>query len=430
MWSPSVPCQRLLRGSRRVRRPNTFQTSRLRRDWNGHGRSASTPMSLPASVLYVAGTGPALPRSQRGPSTSLSSSSTSLPAGFVRLAAVAGDAAALEDRLDVAVVLDVLDALLVAQAGLVLRVPLACRTRRSPSSSAAASASSGRRPRSPAWRRRCPRSAVGFWLWAWQPPQSLRTSPGRTWCQVWAMFSTMPSLSSVWNVKATSAGIFARKLVSGLPSGSSRLLAVRVELAHRDLAEDAQPLAGVVAEQPAGLRRRCGVGRRLHRQDADGVDVARWRTGPASAPWLPQLYRLPCCAERRLVRAGQVGGDAPLGGRRRRGKLSRLYRLDVPTRPNGVPSGRCVDSLPSLRERRQALRLVDAVDALVGHQRPRPLLVVLRVVLDEQHLRRLVDRLAALDEVDAGVEERLVGPFTVCALCEVGVARRPDGASR
>jgi hypothetical protein len=24
-----------------------------------------------------------------------------------------------------------------------------------------------------------------------------------------------------------------------------------------------------------------------------------------------------------------------------------LYKLDVPTRPNGVPSGRCFDSVPS-----------------------------------------------------------------------------------
>ena len=42
---------------------------------------------------------------------------------------VAGDAAAVEDRLDVAVVLDVLDAVLEAQAGLVLRVPLLAATR-------------------------------------------------------------------------------------------------------------------------------------------------------------------------------------------------------------------------------------------------------------------------------------------------------------
>ena len=38
------------------------------------------------------------------------------------------------------------------------------------------------------------------------------------------MFSTMPSLSSVWKVNGVSAGILARKLVSGLPSGSSGCL--------------------------------------------------------------------------------------------------------------------------------------------------------------------------------------------------------------
>jgi len=27
--------------------------------------------------------------------------------------------------------------------------------------------------------------------------------------------------------------------------------------------------------------------------------------------------------------------------------LSRLYRLELPTRPNGVPSGRCGDAFPS-----------------------------------------------------------------------------------
>ena len=54
----------------------------------------------------------------------VSSSRTSLPAGLSALLRVAGDAAAVEDRLDVAVKLDVLDALREAQAGLVLRVPL------------------------------------------------------------------------------------------------------------------------------------------------------------------------------------------------------------------------------------------------------------------------------------------------------------------
>ena len=89
----------------------------------------------------------------------LSSSSTRLPAGLVRLLRVAGDAAPLEDRLDVAVVLDVLDALLETQAGLVLDVPLLAGLIVLLAWSAAASASSGRRPRNPAWRRRCPRTA-------------------------------------------------------------------------------------------------------------------------------------------------------------------------------------------------------------------------------------------------------------------------------
>ena len=94
----------------------------------------------------------------------------------------------------------------------------------------------------------------------------------------------------------------------------------------------------------------------------------------------------------------------------------------MPTRPNGVPSGRCGDSLPSLASGGSVLRLVDAVDALVGHQGPRPLLVVLRIVLDQQHLARLVDRLAGLDQVDAAVERR-----AVYGVLMVDRAGRPDG---
>ena len=93
----------------------------------------------------------------------------------------------------------------------------------------------------------------------------------------------------------------------------------------------------------------------------------------------------------------------------------------MPTRPNGVPSGRCGDSLPSLASGGKSLRLVDAVDALVRNDGPRPLLVVLRIVLDQQHLARLVDRLAVLDQVDAGVELRQVRVLVVDR------AGRPDG---
>ena len=80
----------------------------------------------------------------------------------------------------------------------------------------------------------------------------------------------------------------------------------------------------------------------------------------------------------------------------------------MPTRPNGVPSGQVRRQLAVVGERGERLRLVDAVDALVRHHGARPLLVVLRVVLDEQHLARLVDRLAVLDQVEAAVDRGLV----------------------
>ncbi len=73
--------------------------------------------------------------------------------------------------------------------------------------------------------------------------------------------------------------------MSGLPSGSVGctplpLLILPIvrgcrgrKLADGDLAEDAQPLVGVAAERAARLRAALAVGRRLHHQDADGVDV-------------------------------------------------------------------------------------------------------------------------------------------------------------
>ena len=73
-----------------------------------------------------------------------------------------------------------------------------------------------------------------------------------------------------------------------------------------------------------------------------------------------------------------------------------------------MPSGKCGESLPSLASGGSVAGSFDAVDALVGHDRPRPALVVVRVVLDQPHLGRLVDDLAVLDQVDAAVELRQV----------------------
>src|ERR1043165_3092772 len=128
------------------------------------------------------------------------------------------------------------------------------------------------------------------------------------------MFRTMPSLSSVWNVKGTSAGILARKLVSGVPSGAggcglpplpsglrtegggrvavgvgrlchpSLTVGARTEVADRDFAENTQPLVGEI-EEFAGN----GTGRRSHGHDADRVDVAVGIQADVGALSLPGL---------------------------------------------------------------------------------------------------------------------------------------------
>src|SRR5256885_1387212 len=69
----------------------------------------------------------------------------------------------------------------------------------------------------------------------------------------------------------------------------------------------------------------------------------------------------------------------------------------------------------------QAGRLADAVDALVRNERTRPLFVIARIVLDQEQLAGFVDRLAVLEEVDAGVDEGIV------VVLMIRRAGRPDG---
>src|SRR5207244_4410597 len=59
--------------------------------------------------------------------------------------------------------------------------------------------------------------------------------------------------------------------------------------------------------------------------------------------------------------------------------------------------------LAIVRQGSELAWFIDAVDALVGNERTRPLLVVLRIVLDQQHLPRLADGLAFLDEIDTRI---------------------------
>jgi hypothetical protein len=77
------------------------------------------------------------------------------------------------------------------------------------------------------------------------------------------MFSTRPSRSRVWKVQATSAGMRARKLVSGLPSGSSGCLS------PSNLRTGTSPRTRSLS--PAWLENRPTTG-------SDGGSIARMRT--------------------------------------------------------------------------------------------------------------------------------------------------------
>jgi hypothetical protein len=59
-----------------------------------------------------------------------------------------------------------------------------------------------------------------------------------------------------------------------------------------------------------------------------------------------------------------------------------------------------------VRERREALRFLRSVNPLVGNQGARPALVVVRVVLDQPHLRRFLDHRAILDQINPAIELR------------------------
>ena len=218
----------------------------------------------------------------------------------------------------------------------------------------------------------------------------------------------MPSLSSVWNVKATSAGILARKLVSGLPSGSSRLLAVR-----RTCAPGSR--RGCAAARWRGCRRAgrpwaAAVGGRLHRQDADGVDVVVG-VQPASAPWtVPVACRARSVADTAGVRvAGQVAVTLP-GRHDAVGIALALVQARRADQAERRPLRQVRRQLAVVGQRRQALsarrrrRCACRGPAARGHCS-----LYFGSFLMSSICARLVDRLAVLDEVDAGVDRRLVG---------------------
>jgi len=273
----------------------------------------------------------------------LVSSRTRLRPAF-RLVHVTGHATAIEDGFDVAVEFDVLDAFLEAQAGLVLDIPLFAglvfllRGQQGECVTASKTAVVLLPPLS--------LNNVGFWLWhdsRRSPCESRRGAPGAPRL---SHVSTIPVCQRLER-EGTSAGILARKLVSGLPSDQaaegaspSRFWNLRTGISARW-----QTLPGMVVEEPPGLAPSAARRRRL---------MARMRTA-----WIwslgvtvrvraltPPVALLPV-AVRHLVLPGPGGGhlpwaDDPVG------KCSRLYRLELPTRPNGVPSGSWGLRLPSL----------------------------------------------------------------------------------
>src|SRR5207249_662725 len=68
-------------------------------------------------------------------------------------------------------------------------------------------------------------------------------------------------------------------------------------------------------------------------------------------------------------------------------------------------AGRKVFGQFAVIAQRQRARLVHAVDALVRDQRPWPHFLILEIVLDEDHLVRIIDRSSRLDQVNSAVEE-------------------------
>src|SRR5205814_983309 len=101
----------------------------------------------------------------------------------------------------------------------------------------------------------------------------------------------------------------------GVAVGIAGLIAV-VELSHWDFPEDAEALHGVAVEALAGARAAGSVGGRLHREDADGVNIVVLIPASVGALVEPVRAHAVAVAGERVeafpgvVAAGPDGGDA------------------------------------------------------------------------------------------------------------------------
>src|SRR5262249_47546441 len=158
--------------------------------------------------------------------------------------------------------------------------------------------------------------------------------------------------------------------------------------------QDAQTLAGVADEEAAGLRTAVAVAGRLHRQEADGVDVivaVQARLGTLVVP--VDRYAVAVAGEGvealpRVVAAGVLRRH-PVLRHRAVGIRLALVEAGGAHQAERRPLWQVLRQLAVGPQRGDGLRLVHAIDAPVRHQGARPLLVVLGVVLDQEHLPRL-----------------------------------------
>jgi hypothetical protein len=171
----------------------------------------------------------------------------------------------------------------------------------------------------------------------------------------------------------------------------------------------------MVVEQAAGLFAPVAIGRRLHRQNSNSVDVVIGVKAGVASLIVPVVGHAVAVAGEGIEPAPRIvflltrplGGDFPVC-HFAVGKAFALVKAGRADEGERRPLREVSRFLSVVGEPRDRARLVNAVNPPIRHNRPRPAFVVVRIVLDQEHIARLANRLAVLDQVDAAVELRQV----------------------
>ena len=198
-----------------------------------------------------------------------------------------------------------------------------------------------------------------------------------------------------------------------MPVRIDRLFAIFAKFSHWDLAEDAQSLGGMIVESAPIALAALPVSGRLHREYSHGVDVVvRIKTGVGALVVPVDRHAVAVagkCVEPlpRIVSTGILSNHFAI-----RDSAVRIGFALVEARRSNDPERRPLRQrgvdLTIVSKCRQSGWFLDAVDALVGNDRPRPAFVVVGVVFDQQQIGRLLDDRASLSQVDAPVELRQI----------------------